>query len=75
VASRALAALPVASSLLSPNVFVSLDAVAAAGRSTVGAVLACWEHPRAARVSKATGTAAIIVMVNSILEMKERTTG
>jgi hypothetical protein len=64
LAARALAALPAASSLLSPNVFVSLLAVAA-GRSTAGAVLACWEHPNTPKVSRAIGTATIVFMVNS----------
>jgi hypothetical protein len=50
--------------LLSPNVFVSLLAVAA-GRSTAGAVLACWEHPNTPKLSRAIGTATIIFMVNS----------
>jgi hypothetical protein len=63
LAARALAALPAASSLLSPKVFVLL--AAAAGRSTAGAVLACWEQPRVASVSRAKGIAAIVFMVNS----------
>jgi hypothetical protein len=61
--ARALAALPAASSLLSPNVFVSL--LAAAGRMTAGTVLACWEHPNTPKLSRAIGTATIIFMVNS----------
>jgi hypothetical protein len=64
LAARALAALPAASSLLSPKVLVSLDAVGAAGRSTAGAVL-CWEHPSMPIVRRATGIATIVFMINS----------